>query len=300
MLFKKYHIVVFKDDEGACRTLRLRGWLLVALVGVFGLLIAANVHFFRYFNTYYALESNLGASEKTIAEQRGQLLTLAEKIKQLEGDLTRIQDFDAKLRTMINLDDHIDVNVSAGGAKTNDFAEDYLPIYRQELLARKMHSFLHELATDVQLEKIRQDELMAAFEGDLELLAATPSIWPAEGWITSPFGPRISPFTGRNDFHQGIDISNKAGVAVVAPAKGEVVFAGVESANGKTLVIKHGEGLVTRYSHLQGFDVAVGDVVERGQRIAALGDTGRSTGPHLHYEVRLNGAPVDPMRYILN
>lgn len=300
MLLRKYHIVVFKDNEGACRTLRLRGWIFFALFGLFAVLVAANVHFFRYFSTYHNLKTNLDASEKTISEQNNQLLTLASKIKTLEGDLTRIRDFDSKLRVMINLDDQIDTNTSVGGSKSQDFSDSYLPVYRQELLARKMHNFLHQLNTDVQLEEVRQQELMQAFKGNLELLAATPSIWPCEGWVTSPFGPRISPFTGRSDFHQGLDISNEVGTLVYAPAKGVVSFVGVEGGYGKTMVIKHGNGLVTRFAHLSAIDVEEGQTVERGQQIAEMGNTGRSTGPHLHYEVRLNGTPVNPMRYILN
>lgn len=300
MLLRKYHIVVFKDNEGACKTLRLRGWLFFALFGLFAVLVAANFHFFRYFNTYHNLKTNLDASEKTISEQNNQLLTLANKIKTLEGDLTRIRDFDSKLRVMINLDDQIDTNTSVGGSKNQDFSDSYLPVYRQELLARKMHNFIHQLNTDVQLEEVRQQELLHAFKGNLELLAATPSIWPCEGWVTSPFGPRISPFTGRSDFHQGLDVSNEVGTPVYSPAKGVVSFSGVEGGYGKTMVVKHGNGLVTRYAHLHSFDIEVGQTVERGQQIATVGNTGRSTGPHLHYEVRLNGTPVNPMRYILN
>ncbi len=262
--------------------------------------MAGNVYFLNYFKDYYSLRSHLLDAQKTVEEQKGQLVTLSNKLKVIDKDLTRIRDFDAKLRAMINLDDNLQTATSVGGAKPTDFTSDYLPIYRQELLARKMHNFLNQLTTDIQLEQVRQQELVEAFRGDMRLLASTPTIWPTEGWVTSPFCKRTNPFTGRPDFHQGVDISGKIGTPIFSPADGVVTFVGDDGPFGKTMVIKHGSGLVTRYSHLHRYHVKEGQNIQRGEMVADMGNSGRSTGPHLHYEVRLNGTPVDPMRYILN
>lgn len=300
MLLRKYHVVVFKENEGVCKKLYVRGWVVFALFGLVISLVAGNIHFWSYFADYNFVQNKLSESSKTVEEQKSQLLSLASKLKTLEKDITRVRDFDSKLRVMINLDPQLESPSSIGGEKTNSFADSYLPIHRQELMARKMHNFLHQLNTDVRLEEMRLQELMQSFQGNQEILVSTPSIWPTEGWVTSPFGRRISPFTGQVDMHTGIDISGKVGTPIKAPAMGEVKFAGTDANYGKTVVISHGSGLTTRYAHMNTITVREGDSVNRGDVIGELGNTGRSTGPHLHYEVRLNGVSVDPMRYILN
>ncbi|AGW12191.1 M23 family metallopeptidase [Megalodesulfovibrio gigas] len=298
MLFRKYHVVIFKDNQGTCSKLRLHSWMFFLLGGLFVLLVVGNVVFLRSLHGVKFMEQSVEAAQKKVKAQETQMLALSGKINALEKDLTRIRDFDSQLRVMMNLDSQVEAVGSVGNPKAEDFAEK-AALLRQERLARRMHDFLDSLTTDAQLELVRQEQIIDALRGNLEQLASIPSIWPTQGWVTSAFGPRRSPFTGRNEFHQGVDISNKIGTPIYAPAKGVVTFAANDAANGKTLVVQHGGGLVTRYSHLQDFNVKVGDKTERGQLIASMGNTGTSTGPHLHYEVRLNGAPVNPMRYIL-
>ncbi|MFV0420945.1 M23 family metallopeptidase [Oleidesulfovibrio sp.] len=300
MLFNKYHIVIFKGDHGCCRKLRLRGWIAAGLFLLIAGLVGSNVYFAKFYHQYHTLKDQLSSSEKLVDEQNVQILSMAGKLKNIREDLQRIRQFDSKLRIMINMDREPMETSSVGGSQPDDFSSDYLPIHRQELLARKMHSFLKQLNTEVRLEEVRQQELLNALNDNRELLAATPSIWPTEGWITSPFGPRRSPFTGRKDFHKGLDISNRPGTPIYAPANGEVLFTGTDGAYGRTILVRHGGGLVTRYAHLRSSSVKKGQKVARGELIAYMGNTGRSTGPHLHYEVRLNGVCVDPMRYILN
>jgi murein DD-endopeptidase MepM/ murein hydrolase activator NlpD len=132
------------------------------------------------------------------------------------------------------------------------------------------------------------------------LLASTPSIKPTEGWLSSGFGYRISPFTNQREFHKGLDIATRIGTPVIAPADGLIVFVGREGHLGKTVTINHGYNMVTRYGHLNNFKVKKGEHVKRTQIIGEVGNTGRCTGPHLHYEVQLNGIPVNPLQYILN
>ncbi len=141
---------------------------------------------------------------------------------------------------------------------------------------------------------------MQALRKNSEVLASTPSVWPTEGWISSPFGGRNSPFSSRREFHKGLDIKAKAGTSITCPAKGTVSFSGWDGAYGNSIVISHGNGITTRYAHMQKLLVKDGQFVQRGEAIGAMGSSGRSTGPHLHYEVRLGGVPVNPMRYILN
>ena len=118
--------------------------------------------------------------------------------------------------------------------------------------------------------------------------------------MTSGFAYRRSPFTGRREFHKGLDIANRVGTPIIAPASGVVARTGREGGYGRTIVVNHGYGLSTRYAHLHRILVKPGQLISRGDKIALLGNSGRSTGSHLHYEVRLNSVPVNPSRYILD
>jgi murein DD-endopeptidase MepM/ murein hydrolase activator NlpD len=127
---------------------------------------------------------------------------------------------------------------------------------------------------------------------------SAPSIWPVEGPITGSFGERTDPFNGEGAFHTGVDISAPIGEAVIAPADGIVTFADFMNGYGRAMAIDHGHGITTRYGHLSGFAVTEGQHVHRGETIAYVGSSGRSTGPHLHYEVRINNTPVNPHKYL--
>jgi murein DD-endopeptidase MepM/ murein hydrolase activator NlpD len=129
-------------------------------------------------------------------------------------------------------------------------------------------------------------------------VADAPQYWPVTGPITGPFGERSDPFNGEGAFHAGVDISSTYGQAVLAPADGDVTFADFFSGYGRMITIDHGHGVTTRYGHLSGFTVIEGQHIQRGQVIGYVGMTGRSTGPHLHYEVRINDTPVNPTKYL--
>lgn len=134
---------------------------------------------------------------------------------------------------------------------------------------------------------------------EFETIQRTPLIWPVEGRITSPFGHRRNPFSGRREFHSGIDIAGPRGTPIVAPADGVVTGVERNALAGRLLTVDHGAGLVTRYAHCDAILVSRGQAVSRGEKIARLGNTGLSTGPHLHYEVHLNGRPVNPWRFMV-
>lgn len=144
------------------------------------------------------------------------------------------------------------------------------------------------------------EALLEQLDDKRQRLVSMPSIWPAKGWLTSRFGPRVSPFTGRKQLHAGIDIAAASGTSIYAPARGRVSFAGRKGPLGKALVLDHGFGVKTVYGHTKEIHVKTGETVERGQEIAAIGSTGRSTGPHLHYVVEVNGKPRDPLDYIFD
>ena len=129
-------------------------------------------------------------------------------------------------------------------------------------------------------------------------MAAAPTMWPVEGPVTGSFGERIDPFNGEGAFHTGVDISTVYGQSVIAPADGVVVFAAEAGGYGHLLILEHGHGISTRYGHLAGFAAVVGQSVRRGDIIGYVGRSGRATGPHLHYEVRIQDVPVNPHKYL--
>jgi len=129
--------------------------------------------------------------------------------------------------------------------------------------------------------------------------AATPSIWPVTGWLSGSFGQRTDPVDGHgSEYHTGIDLSVAAGTPILAPARGTISSVGYSGNYGKLVAIDHGHGVVTRYAHLSDYAVAVGDAVERNQVIGYAGATGRTTGPHLHYELLVNGVQTNPLRLL--
>ena len=127
---------------------------------------------------------------------------------------------------------------------------------------------------------------------------SAPNLWPVEGQITGAFGERIDPFNGEGAFHSGVDISAVVGQPVLAPADGTVTFADFLGGYGRAIAMDHGHGITTRYGHLASFSVAAGQFVHRGDVLGYVGLSGRSTGPHLHYEVRINDTPVNPYKYL--
>jgi murein DD-endopeptidase MepM/ murein hydrolase activator NlpD len=146
----------------------------------------------------------------------------------------------------------------------------------------------------------KSEQLTSFYEDQRVLLASTPSVWPVRGYLSASFGNRTDPFTGQFDFHPGIDISTPTGTPIQAPADGVVVSTGQKGGYGNALVIDHGYGIVTRYAHLAAFNVRPGQRVSRGDVIAFVGNTGRSTAPHLHYEVWVKDQAKNPVHYILD
>jgi len=239
---------------------------------------------------------------KENSTQKIQLFTLSKKINQINQKMVRLQEFEHKLRIMTSLEpsDGQDQFFSLGGSNINNIKSDYQLKEGHKGLIHQMHKSLENLETEIEVTSISQTELNDFLKEQKSILTCTPAIKPTDGWFSSAFGYRISPFTNQREFHKGLDIGNRVGTPVIAPADGLVVFAGREGNFGKMIAINHGYNLTTRYGHLNKFRVKKGQYVKRGQIIAEVGTSGRSTGPHLHYEVHLNGVPVNPLRYILN
>jgi len=248
------------------------------------------------------LQSKVAARDAEIVHQKRQIECFANEINQLKLNLVALDSFEKKIRVIANLEKPDDEEnlFGVGGATPEDLDTGASLRRDQSGLIRSMHDQVEQLESASYTQEADFTSLLDQLNQKKNLLACTPSIRPAKGWISSHFGYRISPFTGRRELHAAYDIANREGSKIIAPANGVVTFAGKKGSYGNLLIIDHGYGLVTRYGHIKKFEVKKGAKVHRGDIIAKMGNTGRSTGPHVHYEVRLNGVPVNPEKYILN
>lgn len=222
--------------------------------------------------------------------QREELHRLVVKLEDLRQEMVVLAQNDAKVRVMAKLsapkgDSIVGVGGPAGQDEVNrEFNEIQLRI--------------DEVRRQIDLRRESQEEIQGILNDQRSLLAAKPSAWPVKGWLTSTFGMRRDPFNGKRKMHEGLDIAARTGTAVIATADGIVSSVKTEPGYGKVVTVDHGYGYRTIYGHNSRIYVKVGQRVRRGDRIAAVGNTGRSTGSHVHYEVRLNGVPVNPHKYL--
>jgi len=278
---------------------------LVYIIFFISIVFLLLVSFFIY-DYFYLLKDYKELKEIRLRNRKlsQQVYFYKSKLEQIENSLERMNVLMTKLKFLSNLRDperykHIEFEDS------EDVFDDI------DKLSLKYNESVDNQFKNMQLKfkdieykvSIQEEELTKLNEyinAQTALLASTPSIAPVSGWVTSRFGYRRDPFTGKRDLHDGLDIATRTGTTIIAPADGFVTYTGYKPGYGMLVVIDHGYGINTRYGHCSKFYVAHGDRVKRGMPIAAVGNTGRSTGPHLHYEVRINGIAVNPEKFILD
>lgn len=267
------------------------------------------------------------------AQMAAQLQKVESKVSSLENSLERVKTFTTKLKLITDIDSKDrNLNLAMGAQPApNQAVEEYeQPVGSRPPLnevekedaefnqKKPVNELRGELSTQpgkdyqvlairidkaIQETKLREQSVIDLWEILSErqsLLSATPNIRPARGWLTSRFGYRVSPFSGKPAFHAGLDIAAAPGSPVFAPGDGIISYSGFDEGYGKLVSIDHGYGVTTRFGHLSQSYVQVGQRVSRWDVIASVGNSGRSTGPHLHYEVRVNGVPRNPHLYILD
>ncbi len=249
-----------------------------------------------------ALEQQMLTQQEEITRQRKQIQLFANEINALKSKLVTLNDFEKSIRVIANItqpDENKGI-FGVGGSIPEDLNPTVSLTKRHDSLIREMHEQMTGLdrASDCQQKEF--ETILKRMKEKQNILASTPSILPVQGRISSRFGYRLSPFTGRREMHKGLDIAAPKGDPIFASADGVVSFVGQKVFLGKTLVVDHGHGISTRYAHCDKVMKKSGDTVRRNEIIARVGNTGRSTGPHLHYEVRLSGVQVNPEKYIMD
>lgn len=330
---KKVTLFVVSNQTGKTRKIVLSAaWLkaLSFISAVVVIIFAAGL--VDYFGLLLqAMENKRLKAEN--AQLMKQFQVVESKVSALENSLERVKTFTTKLNliTNVNAEDRITKLTMGSKPAAGQQIEEYEPMEQREggeALANQDEMFadskplndqVGEIASEtsekdyaslvVRIDKaVKETQLKEQSVIDLweslserqSLLNSTPNIKPAKGWITSRFGYRVSPFSGKTALHAGLDIAAAPGSPVYAPADGVVVFASYDESYGKLISIDYGYGVTTRFGHLSQLYVQAGQRISKWDVVGAVGNTGRSTGPHLHYEVRINGTAVDPLNYILD
>ena len=234
-------------------------------------------------------------------EQSQQFRDLAMKIDGFADRMEELRQFDKKIRILSADQTSRDrkLPLGIGGSDKETRVKELLDQDQQKMITgiREKIAKLNEDAND---REKSFNELLIFLHEQKSIQAATPSIWPVKGWVTSEFGVRESPFRSGVEFHKGLDISTRFGKEVVAPADGLVIMSSYDSQDGNFVKIDHGRGLATGFAHLSRIAVKQGMTVKKGDIVGYVGDTGRSTGSHLHYSVFVNNVPVNPRKYLKN
>ena len=303
------NIIFVSGATARARTLTLdwRHWTMGG-IGL-AILFLAFTLLFNYLTLRYAaaikhplLQAIVLADQRQEAQKaqeviHGHLSAMAVKLGELQAQMLRIDGLGERLAKLAGLKPQeltmapLDSSSAGRGGPA--------PTMTRELSVDEFSALLAQLSRQVNERSDQLGVLEALLVNDSANKKFLPTLSPIEdGWFSSNFGWRLDPFTGEKSFHEGIDFPAEVGTPIEAAASGKVVYAEVHPAYGKMLEIDHGNGLVTRYAHCSSLSVKEGDLVVRGQRVGTVGSTGRSTGPHLHFEVRLNGAPQNPARFL--
>ena len=273
----------------------------LALVMACSLVMVHYAHLMAAHEESGELKRQISELKSSLSRRNEQIAAFTKKIDALQLKLVKLNRYEQKIRQLVGKKANGD-NLEAygiGGTISESAAADFLSSEEYHQIIRGIDDSVETVDDAAEAQQNQFEALWKTLRALKNLEAATPSIRPVDGgWISSKFGYRLSPFTGKRELHSGVDIACQKGTPIKATADGKVVYAGVKGLMGKTVVVDHGFGIKTRYGHLNKIRVTDGQNVKRNELIGEMGSTGRSTGPHVHYEVRLNDVPVDAEKYM--
>jgi murein DD-endopeptidase MepM/ murein hydrolase activator NlpD len=299
MRARRYTVLIADRSSGVVRRVTISLWpALASVVGVLALPVliglGAKWGARAEMEEYRVANATLLEENGSYRATTGSLTTQIEALQGVINDLgTRAKLDPAQASAMQKLPALVKARAAGGSQTSTAVVATVLPTAFTS--PEDTFGVLRDLlgGLESRLRNVRKD-----VERREALAAATPSLWPAQGWLTGTFGGRSDPFTGEAGFHHGIDISTEKGQPVFATADGEIESASFVGDYGNLIIIQHGFGLATRYGHLSGFAVKPGQAIKRGQVIGYVGSTGRSTGAHVHYEILANGQVLDPLKLL--
>lgn len=295
-----YTLLILPKKDSSAKKITMSS----ALVKGISIFIMGLILFMMYFSYDYIHirreQAELKRLKTQTAEQRKQIDGLVAKVNQFAIKMDELRQVDKKIRIMASLVMGRDKDqlLGMGGPMSEDSrirarinADD------KEMIAGIDRS-VDRLMDDAMSRERSFENLLARLKEKKSLMDSTPSTWPVAGWVTSEFGMRTSPFSGERELHKGIDIATRIGKFIQSPADGIVAEVSYQHDLGQMIRIDHGHGISTFYGHLYKAAVRTGASVRRGDRIGYVGNTGRSTGSHLHYAVVFNGVSINPRKYL--
>ncbi len=289
---RDFNLLVVQGDGRRIARVTLPRWLILTVLGLF---LAVPVSVAAIYTDYLRLRSqrsSLSDLTARVAEQQAVIDASQSKMRQIRAEIDGWRDLHARILEPFGPEDGSAKRVTGIGGGTG-------PTLTAETPDRAALGDELERLTGIVREEGDQLRALERFLGRAtRVLAALPSRWPVRGQVNSGYGSRTSPWSAKSEFHSGLDIGAPVGTPVKSPAPGTVVFAGVNAEYGQMLIIEHGNETKSLYGHLSKLNVAVNQKVQRGDVVALTGNTGRSSGPHLHYEVQVKGQSVNPTRYL--
>ena len=303
MLKKEYTFVVIPPKTSKVIRVKLpRPMLLggLALIAVF--VVVGIVSIYRALTLQGELLAYEHLKSEYLRQQVG-IKKVANQVDRFKGEIDHLRELDYKLRLITDLEvERPGPSIYGIGGFSEAGDQTLLKQANQNGmdLLTVLNKDLSRLEKMVRYQEESFNSLKAYLADKQDLIERTPYRWPVRGFLSSTFGPRSDPFTGTQRTHEGIDIVAPKGTPIKAPADAIVTYSGLDPSLGNMLVLDHGYGVITRYGHINANLVREGQRVKRGDAIATVGTTGRSTGPHLHYELRINDVAINPLKIIIN
>ena len=304
---QEFHIVIFPSATSRPRRFSIKRRTVRVLLFTTVVAVILEAFFLVQYVTRSGEIWELETLRSEAVQHRQQATSLSSAMEELRKQLSNMREVNVRLRVMLGLDPpKVPPSPLGLGGKEETRVVPHAAggMGGEGQSLSEVVAQLQQKLTWLKEEAVLQERYLRELTGIVgerrAQWASTPSIWPVRGWVSSGFGRRVSPFTGEDMMHGGLDISAPMSTPVKAPAAGTVIAVGPEKSLGNVVVVSHGYGFKTLYAHLSKLRVRNGQTVKRGDVIGEVGNTGLSTGPHLHYEIELNGAAVDPIRYIIN
>jgi murein DD-endopeptidase MepM/ murein hydrolase activator NlpD len=295
-----YTLLILPKKDSSAKKVSLSSTLVKGVsIFIMGLILFMTYISYDYIHIRREQDELKRLKQQTV-DQRKLIEGLAAKVDGFDAKMDELNQFDKKIRIMAKLitgKDKEQLLGIGGPASEENRLRSRLAEDDKEMIAgigRKMDRLVNDAVSREQ----SFTAILKYLQEKKSLLASTPSSWPVLGWVTSEFGKRINPFGGGVEFHKGIDIATRVGRPIQAPADGIVAEVVYQHDMGQMIRIDHGHGISTLYAHLSKAAVRIGTAVRKGDRIGLVGNTGSSTGSHLHYTVMLNGVPVNPRKYL--
>ena len=311
---KKLTILVIPENASQTRQIKIPRIILRATIIAF-IGVTAAVGYLSL--DYLELRAIRSSYQGILAENqglKGEANLLMSNLDEVKKALGRVQDYSEKLEHLTQLKVKKFSRKTGIGpltpeeyryatrSQTEVRSEKNLPlgIDTSKLVFRSVFDRVQSIGNSATSNALELQKLLSTLSRQKSLLTSVPSATPVDGWMTSGFGPRVSPFTGKKTMHKGVDVAAPEGTPIYAPADGVVIFSGAKAGYGNFIMVAHGYGVVSRYGHNAQNMVQPGQRVKKGDQIATVGNTGRSTGPHLHYEVLVNGKHTNPKKFMLD